>query len=141
MVSLSRDLGFGVVAKVEGETYTDCFKQLAMIEECYDNIPKNVEWFRHRVREVDDNEFFELVGQTNDFKVRPRLSLGQYKSPKGFLFPKRKASEAKGGAWLENNGWVVWKKEEDSTTSATTNEKPASTSKRGKKQVDEDTDF
>lgn len=142
MVSLSRDLGFGVVAKVEAENYSEAFKQLALIEDVYDRVPRNITWFRHRVREHEGNQYFELAGQTEDSKVRPTLSLGQYKKERaGFLFPKRKASEEKGGAWLENNGWVVWQKAQEETAKPE-NEKPASVSKRGKKPVvDEDTDF
>lgn len=137
MVSLSRDLGFGVTATVEAETYVDAFKQLALIEDVYDRVPDNIEWFRHRVREVEGNHYFELAGTSQGGKVRPTLSLGQYKKG-GFLFPKRKASEEKGGAWLDNNGWVVWQKNENSKPE---NEKPASTSKRGKKVSDDEEDF
>lgn len=141
MVSLSKDVGFGVIARVEAENYIEAFKQLAMIEDCYDRVPDTVQNFRHRVREHDGNEYFELVGQTDDFKIRPTLALGVYNKSgsKGFLFPKRKQSEDKGGAWLDNNGWVVYNP--SSKTEPAKNEKAATKKPRPKVEADEDTEF
>jgi len=112
MVRLSKNVGAGVTASVEGESFTEAFEQMAMIEECYEACPleQSNGSFRHRVRDVEKDgkeyRYYELM----DIETKARLSLGQYdqKDKKGFLFPKRKASAEKGGEWLPNRGWEVW---------------------------------
>lgn len=58
---------------------------------------------RFVVRNVDDNDFYEI--QCQDRSCRARLALGQHKGEKGTLFPRLKSPE---GDWLENNGWTKW---------------------------------
>lgn len=116
MVRLSKNVGAGVTASVEGETFTEAFEQMAMIEDCYEDCP--IEGydgnFKHRVRDVVSKEdgkeyrYYEFYAPG----VKARLSLGQYdqKDKKGFLFPKRTDGKDSDGKrkWLPNRGWEVW---------------------------------
>lgn len=86
--------------EVEGNSQKEVFKQLAEFQEVFDNSrcgaceSTNV---RFVVRNVDDNEFFEI--RCKDCGAK--LAFGSHKKGNS-LFPKRKNSE---GNYIENQGW------------------------------------
>lgn len=90
--------------ELEGSGQKEVFKELAVIQEVFgerscglcgkDNI-------KFVVRNVDDNEYFELRCDCGGI-----LSFGQHKKG-GTLFPKRKDES---GQYIPNNGWHKWKK-------------------------------
>lgn len=101
--------------KFEGADQKEVFRQIAKEQEifgmtecgaCKTANPRYV------VRNVVDGkktyEYFELHCQNQ--QCRAKLSFGCHQEGGG-LFPKRKDGEA----WLENNGWVKYKKPENAT--------------------------
>ncbi len=122
MVSLTKDVGCGLTVSVQGETFTEAFEKMSMIEDVFE-VPtdrdgkKTVDNFKLRTRTVEDNTYYELF----DPKSKAKLALGQYKKPKeGWLFPKRKDAD---GNWLDNRGWIVWKPEDNKPAAKATGKK------------------
>jgi len=96
-----------ITLEAEGTTHKEVFKELSDLQEVFDH--KNCgkcdgDNLRFIVRNVEDNDFFELHCANRN--CRARLSFGQHKKG-GSLFPKRKDAE---GGWLNNNGWLVYNK-------------------------------
>jgi len=90
---------------VEGDSPKTLMEQLSTAQEVFSQkmcgVCKNPD-LRYMVREVDGNNFYEVVCQ--DLKCRAKFQFGQHK--KGdTLFPKRKDTE---GNYIANNGWVKW---------------------------------
>lgn len=89
--------------ELEGSGQKEVFKELALIEEifaegtCGQCNKSNI---RHLVRNVDDNNYYELRC-TDCGSV---LAFGQHKKG-GTLFPKRKDDN---GNYLPNRGWYKW---------------------------------
>lgn len=99
--------------EVEGKTQTEVFKQLAEFQEVFEVGPcvrgkKISTKLKFQVREVEGNEYFEIVCTDEDSDLRnAKLAFGQHKKG-GTLFPRRKDAD---GKWLPNNGWVKYNKE------------------------------
>jgi len=67
-----------------------------------------------QVREdTDENRYYELVCLGDSLKdpLRYTKKTLTQKKKGGVLFPKRRESPKKGGAWLPDNGWVKYNKE------------------------------
>ncbi len=92
-----------LTASFECDTQKDLFNQLASFQEVFGQTTcgkcgsENV---RFVVRNVDDNEYYEL----RCVDCGARLAFGVNKKGGG-LFPKRKDGD---GNWLPNNGWTKW---------------------------------
>lgn len=89
--------------EVQAETASAVFKQIADIQEIFDQTQCGCcqsPDIRFRVRTVEDNNFYELIC----LGCRARFQLGQNKKGGG-LFPKRKDAD---GNWLPNGGWEVY---------------------------------
>jgi hypothetical protein len=101
-----------MMIEVEGKTQKDVFKQLSEVSEVFgESICQNCksEAVRFRVRNVQDNDFYELYCMN----CHARLQFGSHK--KGdTLFPKRTDAN---GQFLDNRGWVKWKKTNGGTDS------------------------
>lgn len=102
-----------IAAEIESDTQKGLFQEIAAFQEVFDEILCGAcsgEDLRFVVRNVDDNDFFELHCQNP--ACRHRLAFGQHKKG-GSLFPSRKDKE---GKWLPKGGWTKWnpdtKKEE-----------------------------
>ncbi len=98
--------------KVEGKSHQDLVEQIASFQEVFENntvtyngkTSNKVQW---RVREVDDNKYYELVCVDEDFDIKnARLAFGSHKSGKT-LFAKRKNED---GSYNKNNGWKKFNK-------------------------------
>lgn len=97
-----------LTAEVAGETQKDVFQQIASFQEVFEETKCGAcqgENLRFVVRNVDDNDFFELHCQ--NVNCRHRLAFGQHKKG-GSLFPSRKDKD---GTWLTKNGWTKWNPE------------------------------
>lgn len=96
--------------ELEGNTTKDIFKRVAEVTDVFDNPPSNGGKPRYVVRKVSKDkknyEYFEAVDQ----KTRGRLAYGVYEDGSG-LFPKRFDKDKK--EWIENNGYVVYKPEDN----------------------------
>ena len=97
-----------ITFEIDGENPKSLFREIAGIQEVFDGqrecgVCHGTE-FRYQVRDVDDNDFYELVCLNN--QCRARFSFGQHKKGGG-LFPKRKDAD---GNWIENGGWVRYVK-------------------------------
>lgn len=100
-----------MTVEFEGSTQTDVVDQLASFQEVFeDNVCRkngkesdDVVW---RVREVDDNKYYEKYVISGPLKGTKK-SYGQHKKGGG-LFPKVKDSK---GSYLPDNGWVRWNPE------------------------------
>ncbi|MCI0562359.1 MAG: hypothetical protein MN733_28065 [Nitrososphaera sp.] len=93
-----------LTVEVEGETQKSIFGELAKFQEVFEHSTCgkcSSTDVRFVVRNVDDNDFYEIHCQNS--KCRARLAFGQHKSKEGTLFPRRKDGE---GSWLPNGGWV-----------------------------------
>lgn len=89
--------------ELEGSGQKEVFKELALIEEIFAESSCGVcnkNNIRHLVRNVDDNNYFEL--RCTDCGAV--LAFGQHKKG-GTLFPKRKDDN---GNYLPNRGWYKW---------------------------------
>ena len=90
--------------ELEGKDQKDLFKELAKSQEIFSLDTcglcgcKNI---RYVVRNVEDNDFYELVCQ--DVKCRAKLAFGQHKKG-NTMFPKLK--DEKG--YLPNRGWTKY---------------------------------
>lgn len=92
--------------ELEGSGQKEIFKELALIEEIFAENKCGVcnkTNIRHMVRNVDDNNYYEL--RCSDCGAM--LAFGQHKKG-GTLFPKRKDDE---GNYLPNKGWYKWSPE------------------------------
>lgn len=90
--------------ELEGSGQKEVFKELAVIQEIFGEKSCglcNKDTIRFVVRNVDDNDYFELRCDCGGI-----LSFGQHKKG-GTLFPKRKDEN---GNYIPNNGWHKWKK-------------------------------
>jgi len=93
-----------LTVEVEGDTQKSIFGELAKFQEVFEHptcLKCNCEDVRFVVRNVDDNDFYEIHCQNS--KCRARFAFGQHKSKDGTLFPRRKDAN---GAYLPNGGWV-----------------------------------
>lgn len=84
----------------------DLWQQLSSLSEVFGNNQCgkcNNSQLKYIVREVDGNEYYELICT----KCRAKLSFGQHKQGKS-LFPKRKDDE---GNYLPDGGWLRWDRE------------------------------
>jgi hypothetical protein len=98
----------GLSAEMQGENQKDLFQQIASFQEVFEETVCGAcsgEDLRFVVRNVDDNDFYELHCQT--VSCRSRLAFGQHKKG-GSLFPSRKDKD---GKWLPKNGWTKWNPE------------------------------
>ena len=90
-----------LLIKVEGENQKALFRELAMAQEVFEAETEcgccDSSEIRFRVREVDGNEYYELVCN----KCGARFEFGQHRK-NNTLFPKRHASD---GSQLQNHGW------------------------------------
>lgn len=88
--------------EIEGSGEKEIFKEIGKIQETFGHKAcgacKSTE-LRYLVRNVDDNDFFEVLCQ----KCGAKLAFGQHKKG-GTLFPKRKDGEN----YLPNGGWTKW---------------------------------
>tara|TARA_R100000808_G_scaffold63_1_gene511 strand:- start:8332 stop:8682 length:351 start_codon:yes stop_codon:yes gene_type:complete len=92
-----------VSVELEAETQKDAFEQLSDFQEIFDEIACGKcasENLRFVVRNVDDNQFYEI--RCSDCGAR--LEFGSMKKG-GKLFPRRKDKD---GNWLPDRGWVKW---------------------------------
>ena len=92
--------------ELDGAGQKEIFKELAVIEEIFSENTCglcNKNNIRHIVRNVDDNNYYEL--RCNDCGAI--LAYGQHKKG-GTLFPKRKDDD---GNYLPNRGWHKWSKD------------------------------
>lgn len=90
--------------EVEGENQKSIFGELARFQEVFEHPvcgKCNSDYLRFIVRNVGDNDFYEI--HCMNPKCRARLAFGQHKGKEGTLFPHRKNSS---GEWLPNGGWV-----------------------------------
>jgi hypothetical protein len=102
-----------LAVEIQADTQKDLFQQISSFQEVFDETAcgacQNTD-LRFVVRNVDDNDFFEL--HCLNTSCRHRLAFGQHKKG-GSLFPSRKDKD---GKWLPKNGWTKWnpdtKKEE-----------------------------
>lgn len=90
-----------LLIKVEGETQKALFKELAAAQEVFEaesdcGCCKSTD-IHFRVREVDGNEYYELVCTT----CGAVFSFGQHKK-NNTLFPKRRSDDHA----LPNRGWI-----------------------------------
>ena len=95
--------------EVEGEGQKEIFKGLASVQEIFGEDKCGVcnnSNFRFVVRNVEDNDYYEL--RCNNFDCGATLSFGQHKKG-GTLFPRRKDDE---GNWLPSRGWHKWQKDQ-----------------------------
>ncbi len=98
--------------EIEGENQKAIFAGISTFQEVFEQTTCGKckgENLRFVVRNVDDNDFYELHCQS----CHAKLAFGQHKSKDGTLFPRRKDNE---GKWLPDGGWVKYnpqtKKEE-----------------------------
>lgn len=101
----------GLSIEVDGDNNKDLFENLASLEEVFgeQSCGKCKKGnFRHIVRVVDDNKFYEIVC----LSCGAKLSYGSHKKG-GTLFPKRKDNEegsvtGEGNKYLPDKGWLKW---------------------------------
>lgn len=96
-----------ISAELEGETQRDLFEQVSSFQEvfgesCCGRPDCKSENLKFVVRNVDDNQFYELKCED----CYAKLQFGAHKKGGG-LFPKRK----EGDTYLPHNGWVKWDKD------------------------------
>lgn len=146
MVRLTKNVGSGLSVSVEGETFIEAFEQMAAMEDCFEPNPKNPNGeVRLRVRnskfmqngKEKDATYHELV----DVETGAVLALGSHDGDKkGSLFPKRRGKRNEDGSpgpWLDNRGWVIFKKEDKEETP-----KPATkATSKGKPKADDEIPF
>ena len=92
-----------IKAELEADTHRELFAQIAKFQEVFEESKCGKcgsENLRFVVRNVDDNEYFEL----RCMDCGAKLAFGSMKKGGG-LFPKRKDAE---GNWLPDRGWVKW---------------------------------
>lgn len=92
-----------LMLRVEGESQKDVFRELARAQEVFEaesecGICKSSQ-IKFRVRNVEDNEYYEIVCECG-----ATFSFGQHKKG-GTLFAKRKGEDGKS---LPNRGWSKW---------------------------------
>ena len=88
--------------EIEGDSQRDLFIAIARFQEVFEESKCGKcgsENLRFVVRNVDDNQFYEL----RCLDCGAKLSYGAHKVGGG-LFPKRKED----GEWLPDRGWVKW---------------------------------
>lgn len=94
-------------AVLEGETVADVFRKVAEFHDVFEVANAcgkcNKDNIKFQVRNVDDNDYFELVC----LDCWAKFQFGQHKKGGG-LFPKRKDSE---GKIRGTNGWTRYNKE------------------------------
>lgn len=98
-----------ISVEFETDTQREIFQQLSDFQEVFDVTACGKcasENLRFVVRNIDDNQFFEI----RCLDCGARLEFGSTKQG-GKLFPRRKDKE---GNWLPDNGWVKWDKEKGS---------------------------
>lgn len=104
---------------VEGETAKVLFKGIAEAQATFEDTKCGAcgsQEFRYVVRQVEDNEFYEV--HCLNTKCRAKLMYGHKKDGKS-MYPKRYEVDAKGKAkvengktvYLPNNGWTVYRPE------------------------------
>lgn len=109
----------GLTIELEAANTKDLFKEVAKTQEIFgEDFCGNCkgENIRFQVREVDGNEFPELVCKTCGYK----LAFGLSKQKKGEMFPIRKLTKEgkpsrKEGTYefgAKTNGWTKWKGKE-----------------------------
>lgn len=92
-----------LTATFDADSPKDLFSQISVFQEVFDQAKCGKcgsENIRFVVRNVDDNEYYEL----RCMDCGARLSFGLNKKGGG-MFPKRKDKE---GNWLPDGGWVKW---------------------------------
>ena len=98
----------GMLFTVDYSGQKELFNELNQLQEVFGHTAckkcGNTD-LRHVVREVDGNDYYEL--RCSDKKCRAKLEFGQHNNKEKTLFPKLKDKE---GAYLKNEGWVVWEK-------------------------------
>ena len=90
--------------EVEGQSQKELFNELAKAQEVFSYAACGKcggEELRFVVRNVDNNDFYELHCLTS--QCRARFTFGQHKSQDDTLFPRRKNKQ---GDWLPNKGWM-----------------------------------
>lgn len=101
---------------IEATSQVDAITQMAALGEifgirrCEACKSENIRWQVRNVskqvgKKTENYEYIELV--CNDCGAR--LSFGKFADDPNSVFPKKKDAE---GKWLENKGWVKFKKEE-----------------------------
>lgn len=103
-----------LAAEIEGKSQKDLFQSISSFQEVFEintcGACGEEGMLRFVVRNVDDNDFYEL--HCTNVNCRSRLAFGQHKKGDS-LFPVRKDKE---GKWLPKSGWIKWnpdtKKEE-----------------------------
>lgn len=93
--------------ELEGAGQKEVFKELATLQEIFGESKCglcNKDSIRFVVRNVDDNDYYELRCDCGGI-----LSFGQHKKG-GTLFPKRKDDE---GNYMPSRGWHKWNKDKD----------------------------
>ena len=104
------------VVEFEASTQTELWKQLAEFQEVFEDLTctKKVgdkvhtsDKVRFVVRNVDDNDFYELHCVEPGPLRGARKSFGVHKKG-GTLFPKTKTSD---GEWLPDFGWTKFNRE------------------------------
>lgn len=96
--------------EVEGPDQKILFRQVAALQETFEAENScgvcNSTNIRFQVRDVDDNDFYELV--CKESLCRARFSFGQHKGKGGTLFPKRKDDSGDTPQLLPNRGWAKY---------------------------------
>jgi hypothetical protein len=107
--------GRNIICTTEAATVKDVFKWVADMQEIFGDLvcERNGSVSEHvklRVRNVDDNDFYEAYcykGDANCFRAVKRYGVNKDKDRAG-LFPKTRDDD---NNYLPNNGWVVFNKE------------------------------
>jgi hypothetical protein len=92
-----------LTATFDSDTPKDLFSQISSFQEVFGQCECGKcksEDIRYVVRNVDDNDYYEMRCQS----CAARLSFGLNKKGGG-MFPKRKDKD---GNWLPDGGWVKW---------------------------------
>lgn len=87
----------------------EAFEQIADVTDVFDNAPKNGGKVKYRIRKVTKDKKEYTYYEAIEGKTNGRLAYGVYQDNSG-LFPKKRNNET--GEWYENNGYVVYHKEE-----------------------------
>lgn len=93
--------------EVSGDSQKDVFRQISSFQEVFEEQhcgSCGKDDLRFVVRNVDDNQFYEL--HCND--CSSRLAFGQHKGKEGTLFPRRKGED---GKLVGKRGWTKWNPE------------------------------
>lgn len=92
-----------ITAEFDADTQRELFTQISKFQEVFEETKCGKcgsESLKFVVRNVDDNEYFEL----RCMDCGAKLAFGSMKKGGG-LFPKRKDAD---GNWLPDGGWQKW---------------------------------